>query len=164
MSTDKNDIPNLFYNNLDELCKIKNGDKLYIENNCIKIDEPYMFQGIWRYCNNVSRKDAILAINKLLNDIELFFNSLLLKNITKSSIQFSATNNNVNNNSINNSGNNRIKFKQDEYNVLHKINTKLKLSIPGIENLKKTYENDNEISAETDKIISKINNLVNNIP
>ena len=44
------------------------------------------------------------------------------------------------------------------------INTKLKLSIPGIENLKKTYENDNEISVETDKIISKINNLVNNIP
>jgi hypothetical protein len=149
-----NDIPNLFYNNLDELSKIKNGDKLYIENNCIKIDEPYMFQGIWRYCNNVSRKDAILVINKLLNDIELFFNSLLLKNITKSSIQFTATSNNVNS---------RIKIKQDEYNILYTINTKLKLSIPGIENLKKTYETDNEISGETDKIISKINNLVNNI-
>jgi len=149
-----NDIPNLFYNNLDELSKIKNGDKLYIENNCIKIDEPYMFQGIWRYCNNVSRKDAILVINKLLNDIELFFNSLLLKNITKSSIEFTATSNNINN---------RIKIKQDEYNILSKINTKLKLSIPGIENLKKTYETDNEISGETDKIISKINNLVNNI-
>jgi hypothetical protein len=94
--------------------------------------------------------------------MKLFKDQPILKNITKSSIQLSATNNNVNN-SVNNSGNNRIKFKQDEYNILHKINTKLKLSIPGIENLKKTYENDNEISGETDKIISKINNLVNNI-
>ena len=62
------------------LSVIRDGDKLYINNGYIKIDEPYMFQGIWRYCYNISRNDAVLVINKLLNDVEIFINAIILKN------------------------------------------------------------------------------------
>ena len=62
------------------LSKIEEGYKLYITNeNIITPDEPYMFQGLWRYYNNISRNDAILVITKLFDNIERYYNSLYIK-------------------------------------------------------------------------------------
>ena len=65
-------VAKYFLSNLNTLSLVKNGDKLYIDTNTndIKIDEPFMFQGFWRYCNNVSRKDSVYIIKKIYNDIE----------------------------------------------------------------------------------------------
>jgi len=132
-----------FFNaNLDVLAKIEEGHKLYLDkDNKIQLDEPYMFQGIWRYCYNVSRKDAVNVINKLLNDMEIFFNALYLKTANKLS--------------------RKIETDTNEYNTIQTIMNKLFLGVKGIENLKKTYSSDESICVELDRIIKKMKSLVN---
>ena len=131
-----------FFNaNLDVLAKIEEGHKLYLDkDNNIQLDDPYMFQGIWRYCYNVSRKDAIYIINKLINDIEIFFNVLYLKTANKLS--------------------RKIETDTNEYNTVQTIMNKLSLGVKGIENLKKTYSSDENICMELDRIIKKMKSLV----
>jgi hypothetical protein len=131
-----------FIANLDVLAKIEEGHKLYLDkDNKIQLDEPYMFQGIWRYCNNVSRKDAINVINKLLNDMEIFFNALYLKTANKIS--------------------RKIEPDTNEYNTIQTIMNKLSIGVKGIENLKKTYSSDENICNELDRIIKKMKSLFN---
>lgn len=131
-----------FIANLDVLAKIEEGHKLYLDkDNKIQLDEPYMFQGIWRYCNNVSRKDAINVINKLLNDMEIFFNVLYLKTANKIS--------------------RKIEPDTNEYNTIQTIMNKLSIGVKGIENLKKTYSSDENICIELDRIIKKMKSLFN---
>ena len=142
MTTNKQNILNFFYTNLDTIARIKEGNKLYINaDNSINIDEPYMFQGIWRYCYNVSRKDAIHILTKLFNDIEIYFNAIYVKNIGNDGKM------NINN---------IVKFNEDDYNSFTTIISKLELGITGIENLKNTYSSDAMTCNELDKIISKI--------
>lgn len=130
-----------FNSNLDVLAKIEDGHKLYLDkDNKIQLDEPYMFQGIWRYCYNVSRKDAIQIINKLLNDIEIFFNALYLKTANKLS--------------------RKIESDTYEYTTIQTVMNKLSIAIKGIENLKKTYSSDETICIELDRIIKKMKSLV----
>ena len=139
------DIIRYFTTNLDILSKLKNGDKLYINSqNIFEIDEPYMFQGIWRYCRNISRKDAITIINKLINDIEIYFNSIILKNTNPKNGIFD-------------------NFNDTDRNDCIEITNKLLNVEEGIQNLKKTYINDNNTIAELDIIINKSNNLYNNL-
>ena len=131
-----------FIANLDVLAKIEEGHKLYLDkDNKIQLDEPYMFQGIWRYCNNVSRKDAINVINKLLNDMEIFFNALYLKTANKIS--------------------RKIEPDTNEYNTIQTIMNKLSIGVKGIENLKKTYSSDENLCIELDRIIKKMKSLFN---
>ena len=50
INLDSNTLVNYFHTNLDNLSNIKEDYKIYIDkNNIIIIDEPYMFQGLWRY-------------------------------------------------------------------------------------------------------------------
>jgi hypothetical protein len=135
-------IIGFFITNIDVLAKIEEGHKLYLDkDNKIQLDEPYMFQGIWRYCNNVSRKDAINVINKLLNDMEIFFNALYLKTANKIS--------------------RKIEPETNEYNTVQTIMNKLSIGVKGIENLKKTYSSDENICIELDRIIKKMKSLCN---
>ena len=77
---DSNTLVNYFHKNLDQLSTIQEGYKIFITpDNIIMLDEPYMFQGLWRYYNNVKRSDALLIINKLFNNIERYYNSLYIK-------------------------------------------------------------------------------------
>ena len=79
---DKEVILNNFYNNLDVLARMQDGHKLYLDKEqLLQLDEPFMFQGIWRYCYGISRKDAIHLLTKLFNDIEIYMNALYLRNI-----------------------------------------------------------------------------------
>jgi hypothetical protein len=137
-------ILSVFNNNLEVLSELKEGDKIYIDNSGsdlrIRIDEPFMFQGIWRYWHNVSRKDAIHIITKTLNDIEIYFNGLYLKNIDS-----------------------RIgsarKFNSEDNNAILTVSTKLNTAISGITKLRETYKNDLETCNELDKIITKCGHL-----
>jgi hypothetical protein len=147
MSKDQQKILNFFYTNLDTIASIKDGHKVYINSdNTINIEEPYMFQGIWRYCYNVSRKDALHILNKLLNDIEIYYNALYVKNIETRNLFIARP----------------LKFSQEDNTAFTTIINKLEKSIEGIANLKKTYKTDTDTCTELSKIINKISSLIQN--
>ena len=149
MDKEKENILNFFYLNLDALANINDCDKLFIDsNNMIKIDEPYMFQGILRYFNNISRNDAIHVLNKLLNDIEIYFNAIYIRHMDSKNVLI----------------NKNLKFNENDkinYTAFTTIIQKLDKSIKGIENLKKTYATDIEICKELCKINAKNKSLQN---
>ena len=147
MDKERENILNFFYTNLDTIANIIASDKLYIDaNNMIKTDEPYMFQGIWRYCYNISRQDALHVLNKLLNDIEIYFNAIYIKNLDSKNTLVNKT----------------LKFNENDkinFEAFTTIIQKLNKSIKGIENLQKTYEADKITSKELSKIIEKTKSL-----
>ena len=143
-------ILNFFYTNLDTIARIQDGHKLYINpDNTINIEEPYMFQGIWRYCYNVSRKDALHVLTKLFNDIEIYFNAIYVRNLECCNI----TNTRMNTNT------NIIRFSETHTKAFNTIISKLQYAACGIANLKKTYSSDTLTCDELDKIIEKVQGL-----
>ena len=134
-----------FYKNLENLSQIKEGCKIYCNrDNIIIQDEPYMFQGLWRYYNNIKRGDAIFIITKLFDNIERYYNSLYIKTCM-------------------------IKNKQKITNIpepivneFKNIIEKIELSKQGIINLSKTYIKDIETVIEFEKILNNINNIITN--
>lgn len=134
-----------FNKNLENLSTINEGSKIYINrDNIIIQDEPYMFQGLWRYYNNIKRGDALFIINKLFDNIERYYNSLYIKSCM-------------------------IKNKQKIMNIpelivneVKNIIEKIELSKNGVINLKITYKTDPTTVLELDKILININNIINN--
>lgn len=132
-----------FYNNLFGLSKLEEGYKLYItHDNIITPDEPYMFQGLWRYYNNIGRNDAILVITKLFDNIERYYNSLYIKTCI-------------------------LKNKDKKMNMPEPIIKEYKVIIEkinkalyGIKNLKITYKDDTVIVTELDTIIDTITKMI----
>lgn len=137
-----------FYNNLDTLANAKDGDKLYLDKNQIlQLDEPFMFQGIWRYCYGISRKDTIHLLTKLYNDIEIYMNSIYLHNINNNTSSYSYP---------------RISKSNLEHEIFITIIEKINKSIIGINNLKLTYKTDVLTYDELQHICDKATSLVNN--
>ena len=135
-----------FNKNLDNLSIIKEGYKIYItpNENIIIPDEPYMFQGLWRYYNNAKRSDAIIIINKLFDNIERYYNSLYIKTCMLKNKQ------------------KIINIPDSIVNEVKTIIEKIELSKNGIINLKMTYKEDLHIVLELDKIIINIDNIIAN--
>lgn len=143
---DKETILNNFYNNLDVLARIQDGHKLYLDKEqALQLDEPFMFQGIWRYCYGISRKDAIHLLTKLFNDIEIYMNAVYLRNID-----------------IKNSNYPRISKSNPEQNSFITIIEKINKAITGISNLKLTYKADTTTCDELQRIIDKATSLSDN--
>ena len=140
---DSETLVNYFYDNLFGLSKIEEGFKIYVTpDNIITPEEPYMFQGLWRYYNNISRNDAVLVIGKLFDNIERYYNSLYIKTCI-------------------------IKNKQNKINMPEPIIKEYKLiiekinnSLYGIKNLQITYKDDTHIIKELDTIIETITKMV----
>ena len=145
INLDSNTILGFFHTNLENLSTIKEGCKIYIDNeNIIKIDEPYMFQGLWRYYNNIKRSDAIFIINKLYNNIERYFNSLYVKTcMIKNQHKIMAI----------------PDFIINDFTL---IIYKMEISKQGIENLIKTYKDDPVTVKELEQIIDTINTMMMN--
>ena len=151
-----------FLNNLDNIAKITEGCKIYIDaNNLICVDTPYLFQGLWRYYSNISRKDALFVLTKLLNDIEFYINSIYIENIDNiDKIE-------KDNNKTKTNNNNFIKLHKinknihyDAYNEITNIINKLTLSISGIQHLYNTYKSDIQTSETLQIIIKKAQSLI----
>ena len=142
---DSNTIVNYFHTNLENLSTIKEGYKIFItRDNIIMLDEPYMFQGLWRYYNNIKRGDAIFIINKLFNNIERYYNSFYVKTcMIKNQHKIMAIPESI----------------IDDFKL---IIDKMNNSKLGIENLSKTYKYDSETVKELEKIIDTINTMITN--
>jgi hypothetical protein len=135
-----------FIDNLIVISSIKSGDKLYIDKNTMKIciDQPFILQGLWRYYNNVSRRDTIFTLNKIYNDIEIYINAMLLKESEKQR--------------KNNQYSNKLSHKLTTTIIL--FMDKITKTLTGLDNLKQTYELDTEILSDLNKLIVKANTLV----
>jgi hypothetical protein len=143
---DKDTILNNFYSNLDILAQIQEGHKLYLDKaQLLQLDEPFMFQGIWRYCYGISRKDAIHILTKLFNDIEIYMNAVYLRNIDSKNSSYP-----------------RIPKSNPEQGVFITIIEKINKAIQGISNLKLTYKADEQTCAELQRINDKATSLVDN--
>jgi len=136
-------ICDYFYTNLFGLSKIEAGFKLYItSDNIITPDEPYMFQGLWRYYNNIGRNDAVLIIGKLFDNIERYYNSLYIKTcILKNKEK-------------------KINMPLNVVKEYELIIEKMNGALYGINNLKITYKDDANTSKELDTIIENANKMI----
>lgn len=143
---DKEVILNNFYNNLDVLARIQEGHKLYLDKNQIlQLDEPFMFQGIWRYCYGISRKDAVHLLTKLFNDIEIYMNAVYLRNIDTKHSSYP-----------------RIPKSNPEQTIFIAIIEKINKAAGGIINLQLTYKDDKQTCDELQRIIDKAKSLADN--
>ena len=140
---DSETLVNYFYDNLFGLSKIEEGFKIYVTpDNIITPEEPYMFQGLWRYYNNISRNDAVLVIGKLFDNIERYYNSLYIKTCILKNKEKKI-----------NMPPNVVK----EYDlIIEKINS----ALYGINNLKLTYKTDAKTINELDTIIENANKMI----
>ena len=140
---DSKTLVNYFYDNLFGLSKIEEGFKIYVTpDNIITPEEPYMFQGLWRYYNNISRNDAVLVIGKLFDNIERYYNSLYIKTCILKNKEKKI-----------NMPSNVVK----EYDfIIEKMNS----ALYGINNLKLTYKTDDKTIKELDTIIENANKMI----
>jgi len=136
-------ICDYFYTNLFRLSKIEEGIKINITpDNIITIEEPYMFQGLWRYYNNISRNDAILVIGKLFDNIEGYYNSLYIKTCILKNRE------------------KKINMPQNVVTEYKLIIEKMKCALYGITNLKLTYKTDDKTIKELDIILENVNKMI----
>jgi len=143
---DKELILQNFYNNLDVLARIQDGHKLYLDKDqTLQLDEPFMFQGIWRYCYGISRKDAVHLLTKLFNDIEIYMNAIYLRNVDTKNSSYP-----------------RISKSNADQGIFITIIEKINKAIIGVGNLKLTYKSDVSTCDELQRIIDKAASLVDN--
>lgn len=158
---EKTDILEKYLLSLEILGHIKEFDKLSVVNNKIEIDYPSYIQGIKRRWYGDSRKETLVAINQLINNIFKFTDDLLNDERQK------RKNNHFNISydiSLNQSRINAVtNFKDTNSDLLTKIMINLTKSISGLQNLKITYLGDVAISSQLEILISKIQNRIDKI-
>lgn len=132
-------IPDKLLINLKIISKIqKNGRITRSYDGIISLENETFYQSIKRFFSNDSRKQATFEINSVINEaIDILQHILNSKYMNKNFCQ------------------------SDEYikncENTHLILTELELAKSGIENLKFTYQNDQNISSQIDILILKIN-------
>jgi len=128
--------------NLKMLSEINEHDKLYIENNLLKIDSPYMLQGIMRWYHEYSRNKTLDYLDTIIKNINYIYDIISQK---------------------------KTKNHNKEYeNILQNLLLNINLATKGLTNLKITYKNDVYTKSKLDMIIGKfkttldrINNSIN---
>jgi hypothetical protein len=155
MSSDNEDISpkenqfDLIVRNLKIISSIKPNDKIIKKGNTIKIDTPYIYQGISRYWNGDSRKESLNQIEHL---IENTFNRIDL--IYSNEIEHRTGGLNGSNNYYNKG---HSYFETENTQKLQIFSNELKNSIGGLNSLKQTYNVDISICSRIEVVIEKIN-------
>ena len=155
MSSDNEDISpkenqfDLIVRNLKIISSIKPNDKIIKKGNTIKIDTPYIYQGISRYWNGDSRKESLNQIEHL---IETTFNKIDL--IYSNEIEHRTGGLNGSNNYYNKG---HSYFETENTQKLQIFSNELKNSIGGLNSLKQTYNVDISICSRIEVVIEKIN-------
>lgn len=139
---------NNIFVNLKIISKVKPNDKIYLNNdNFISIEYDSFLQGILRYIFKNSRSKNINNLNNFYCVVYSYIDELLNSKYL------------TNNKECDHQNENYI----NALNSLKEINTYIKSSINGLENLKETYINDIVTISKLDIIISKIETYVNRI-
>lgn len=153
--------------NLNIVSKIRPNDKIYVNtDNYVSIEYDSVFQGFLRFIYNNSRNKNINNLNNFysltFNQIDDLLNSKYL-NIVISKINFRKSPNKYAHQSEEKSNfpiEHRCDLENENflkvYSDLMEINHYIKLSIGGLENLKKTYVSDVLTTSKIDIIINNI--------
>ena len=148
-SSPKENTFDLIIRNLKILSSIKPSDKIIKKGDTIKIDNPYIYQGISRYWNGDSRKESLNHIEHL---IDTAFNNIDL--IYSNEIEHRTGGLNGNNNYYNKG---QSYFETENTQKLQIFSNELKNTISGLNNLKQTYNTDISICSRIEVVIEKIN-------
>ena len=122
--------------NLKMISQIKPYDKLYMEEDLIKIDTPTVFQGIYRWIKDYSRGNTAENLNVIIKNVIDITNSLLEQK------------------------------QNNESNVLcQQILIEISNALKGLSNLKITYKDDTFMSSKLDickeKLKARKDKLIN---
>ena len=146
-----NDSDNTFeviIRNLKILGNIKPNDKLIKKGDTIKIDTPYLYQGLSRYWNGNSRKESVGNIEHLIeasfNMIDLIYSNEIEKRTGGLEDYY-------------NSNRGQVYFETENAQKLTIFSTELQNVLKGLNNLKQTYNSDISICSRIDVVIEKIN-------
>ena len=148
-SSPKENNFDLIIRNLKILSSIKANDKIIKKGDTIKIDTPYIYQGITRYWNGDSRKESLHLIENL---VDTTFNKIDL--IYSNEIEHRTGGLNGNNNYYNKG---QSYFETENTQKLQIFSNELKNTINGLNNLKQTYNSDISICSRIEVVIEKIN-------
>jgi len=121
---------NDFILDLKIISKIKPGNKLYVVENNIFIDDYYYLAGIVRFFTNQTRNDTIKYIEKLNKDLEREINNILEKKTTSNNL-----------------------LDDNPSNVLVNLSHDLTQGINGLKNLSLSYASDNFTLSKIEMII-----------
>lgn len=139
----------LIIRNLKILGSIKSNDKLVKHGDTIKIDSPYIYQGLSRYWYGDSRKQSLDHIEKLINQsfnkIDVIYGS-----------EIESRTGGLNNNYYKNMKGQNY-FETENAQKLTIFSNELNNVIKGLNSLKQTYQMDISICSRIDVVIEKIN-------
>jgi len=147
-SSPKENTFDLIIRNLKIISSIKPNDKIIKKGSTIKIDSPYIYQGMSRYWNGDSRKESL---NHIEHIIDITFNKIDL--IYSNEIEHRTGG--LNDTNYYNKG--QSYFETENTQKLQIFSNELKNSINGLNNLKQTYNTDISICSRIEVVIEKIN-------
>ena len=139
----------LIVRNLKIISNIKPNDKLVKHGDTIKIDTPYIYQGISRYWNGDSRKDSLSHIEELVINTFTQIDLIYGNEIEQRTGGLSGTNNYY--------SQGQSYFETENTQKLQIFSNELKNVISGLSNLKQTYNTDISICSRIEVVIEKIN-------
>ena len=131
------------------LSKIEDKDKLLIDKDGVRIDKPYRGQFLFRYYNEHSRFNTIKYLNSFFNNCEKIINYKFEKQFMKPD--------------DNNLSDNNYLFYLYERDEIAGFKLDLQKTIFGLNNLIKTYSEDNQMTKAINFLIVKINKLIKRI-
>ena len=144
-------ITNLLYK-LTIISYVKQGEKLYCDNNSnIYIDNSYI-PSLSRYFYNQNRDITSKILNDLINDI-IYVTDFVYRN----EISFKKNEKEKNDRQL------RTFFKESNDKILKNFYIKLTCSLDGLNNLKLTYNNDISIKTTLDLLIKKIESRIDKL-
>lgn len=147
--------------NLEVIGNIKEYDKLTVDsNNQFSIDTLYYTQGIVRRLYGNGRDATLAGLTKLVTDTFKFTDELLLEERNKRQQNMLNVAYDIKANVFDNKMNN---YKDTSTEMLNRISAGLGVAATGLQNLKITYVNDNQIGVQLDLLISKMEHRVDTI-
>tara|TARA_B100000123_G_C25731322_1_gene429436 strand:+ start:1311 stop:1781 length:471 start_codon:yes stop_codon:yes gene_type:complete len=132
----KQDIENNILN-LKIISKISEGDKLSTSENIIKIDPPSILQGVNRWINSEGRGVTLKRLEEIVNDTLSITEKLLESERNKKEDLDKA-------------------LDENNSQIFQKFIIEMTNSLLGLENLKKTYNEDIMITSQIDLLLKKI--------
>ena len=138
-------LPDKLLINLRILSKIqKNGRITKSTDGIINLEQYVLYKGIKRFIYNDSRRQSLFEINSIIDESEQTFTHLM------------------NNKYMNPSHHNTAEYLKN-MEIINLLLQELNEAKIGIENLKFTYKNDQNIISQIDIVIIKINSILKNI-
>ena len=138
-------LPDKLLINLRILSKIqKNGRITKSTDGIINLEQYVLYKGIKRFIYNDSRRQSLFEINSIIDESEQTFTHLM------------------NNKYMNPSHHNTAEYLMN-MEIINLLLQELNEAKIGIENLKFTYKNDQNIISQIDIVIIKINSILKNI-